>query len=537
MSDFQKENKSTQTPLGQIMDLLYINGSDLAHRAHIDRTMVSRWKNGRLEFSMKSSCFEDIVNVILDINESQNLEILELFFKSVYHREIESRKDLHRCVVAWLLSKDYNMVFNTIETEDGGRRNFLDSSFIPKQGIISTSDRDLSKPSFLSVKDNALSDQDLSASEKQDVCRLATYSIYEGDAGREEAFLQLREVFSSLSDDDRLWGYDMGINPFWGYVMAGLSMHTQNKPELITFHFLGRPTDEIFSMFSNCLPCFFYAKSIAYCTYDKPSLLYDYMYSMKGTTVVTGDYDEKKKGLLYTSVHDDPVMVRAADEFLGKFSHNFRPWLTRIYDWKMDAEYMKPESGNVKNIQYVFIEDIISFTLGFVQEPSLLQISGVTDFQADYILAYCKGSYALLRTFLDSGAVRFVISYESLLKLREKPESTLSAFTGILEREINIPSKLILGQLINFIRKASSFSNVQIALRPPNSRSFLVSCNVWLREDDKAYFFSERDASYRLMTDEYSTIQALFQYCSHFWDILPGICTKTDWILRKLENL
>ena len=53
------------------MDMLYIQGTQLAKLVHVDRTIISRWKNGRAELNMKSAYFEDVVEAILDINEEQ----------------------------------------------------------------------------------------------------------------------------------------------------------------------------------------------------------------------------------------------------------------------------------------------------------------------------------------------------------------------------------------------------------------------------------------------------------------------------------
>ena len=523
MSDFQRMNTNSPTPLAYIMDILYIQGSELAQRAHIDRTMVSRWKNGKLEFSMKSSCFEDIVNAILDINENKGLEILELFFQSVHKREIKTRVELQRCLVAWILEKDYYLDFAQLDSvEDVKKKNWVNERLIPVQ----SSDKD-SVGLAVSLK-----------APDEGVKRTAVYRIYEGDAGRKDAFLQLQELFSSLSDTDRLWGYDTGINPFWGYVMAGLSMYTAHKPELITFHFLGRPTDEIYTMFANSLPCFFYTKSIAYYTYEKQLLLHDYVYSMMGKTVVYGDYDETKKELLYTTVHDDPVVIRGTDTFLQNLPQQFQPWFTRVYDWQKDAGFMVPGETLSSGMQYVLIEDIISFVFGTWGNLSHLKSNDFSENEKEYINSFFKGSRNLLDVFINSGGpVRIVMGYNSFLRLKEQKDVLLTALSRVLGRELYIPSEIIKAYLMLFLQKLNTASHIQIGLRPPNARPFLQACNVWIREDDKGYFFSERDASVRLITKEFTTIQALFQYCGKFWKLLPVNCTQVDWILRKLENL
>ncbi len=37
--------KQSVTPLAYLMDMLYIQGTQLAKMVHVDRTIISRWKN------------------------------------------------------------------------------------------------------------------------------------------------------------------------------------------------------------------------------------------------------------------------------------------------------------------------------------------------------------------------------------------------------------------------------------------------------------------------------------------------------------
>ena len=45
--------KQSVTPLAYLMDMFYIKGTQLAKMVHVDRTIISRWKNGRAELNMK----------------------------------------------------------------------------------------------------------------------------------------------------------------------------------------------------------------------------------------------------------------------------------------------------------------------------------------------------------------------------------------------------------------------------------------------------------------------------------------------------
>ena len=103
--------KQPVTPLAYLMDMLYIQGTQLAKAVHVDRTIISRWKNGRAELNMISQYFSDIVNAILDINKQQGIKTLERFFSSINNAEIQGRDELYEYVARWLVSKDFEKEF------------------------------------------------------------------------------------------------------------------------------------------------------------------------------------------------------------------------------------------------------------------------------------------------------------------------------------------------------------------------------------------------------------------------------------------
>ncbi len=150
--------KPPVTPLAYLMEMLYIQGTQLAEAIHVDRTIISRWKNGRVELNIKSRYFSDIVNAILDINAEQGLKTLERFFSSDGVVKIKGRSELYSCVARWLLTKDFAQKQRKADEEGGPY--------------------------------------------------IASYKIYRGELGKRKAILSFVRTFNSLPAGTKIWGFD-----------------------------------------------------------------------------------------------------------------------------------------------------------------------------------------------------------------------------------------------------------------------------------------------------------------------------------------
>ena len=100
--------KKPATPLAYLMDMLYIQGSQLARTVHVDRTIISRWRNGRVELGPKSPYFEEIIRAIVKVNKERGLNTLERFFSSLEPGiAVDTEQDLESCVSRWLVDREF----------------------------------------------------------------------------------------------------------------------------------------------------------------------------------------------------------------------------------------------------------------------------------------------------------------------------------------------------------------------------------------------------------------------------------------------
>ncbi len=485
------------TPLSYLMDMLYIQGTQLAKMVHVDRTVISRWKNGRTELSMKSAYFDDIVNAVLDINELHGLGTLERFFTSITKKTVSKRKDLHKLVSSWLVSKEFERQFHEADT-GGSLYN-------------------------------------------------ATYKIYRGASGKHDAASYMLEVLESSEEKDTLLCYDTSPDTY-SYEENEHSILPRRIfntfAELSRFcviFFINRPADQIFQTYKRWLPLFLMKHSTIHYTYDTEPPFYNYVYGIKGRLAIVGASHEHDRQNQYTAAYSDPITVSQIDASLENMASTlpqlFRKFETR--DICLDMQDAEMSSMMDKNGgQYIIHQGL-----------PLLNFSGevVEQVIADLNLEFAEERR--LQTFAQNCAVqirriiagndfnRLIIGQERLLRLLEEEKTLVPSLSALLEREVWLDSRYILNAMLDMLDDVANNQNVELALSPPGFDKFLEPADLWVKNHCFAYISGSNDTSSRLMSSEFVTVNAFFMAAEKYWARLPYECMQKKWINEQLKSL
>ncbi len=488
--------KPTTTPLGYLMDMLYIQGTQLAKMVHVDRTVVSRWKNGRTELNMKSGYFDDIVKALLDINEQQGLGTLERFFSSLTQKTVDKRKELQKLVSTWLVSKEFDRQFKETDTT-GSLYN-------------------------------------------------ASYKIFKGISGKWDAMQYMMDVLGSLSDRELLCGYDVSMDipadtRDTGAFQKKLLGVLDRNCEVNLLFFINRPTDEVFYSFEAWLPIFLHRRTSAFFTYDVHAPFYDYIYSIKGKLALVGTSHDNNRANLYTAVYDDPMTLNQIDSYLDSLRGNMKPLYTHLDSHNMRLDYGdSPLFKHFKNAsgQYIMQE---SFPLITFHRDTIQDIIADLELDANEehrLLAFIK-TYALQsrKMFAENEFTRIVFSFEYLQNIKSEPVLEVASFSSLLGRKIMIPTKYLIQETKSLIEFANHSSRIEIALRPTNVEAFLSNSNVWVKNNALYYIVPDNNASVRLISEEFATVNALYAKAEEYWRNLPYECKQQTWISEKIKCL
>ena len=67
-----------------LLNLLKISPSQMAEYLNVDRTLVSKWKNGTRTISINSDYFDKALEFLILKNETLNAKLLENLLSSIY---------------------------------------------------------------------------------------------------------------------------------------------------------------------------------------------------------------------------------------------------------------------------------------------------------------------------------------------------------------------------------------------------------------------------------------------------------------------
>lgn len=488
--------KQPVTPLAYLMDMLYIQGTQLAKAVHVDRTIISRWKNGRAELNMKSQYFSDIVNAILDINKQQGIKTLERFFSSINNAEIQGRDELYEYVARWLVSKDFEKEFKEL---DNG---------------------------------NSLYN--------------ASYKIYKGPSGKREAILYMLKVADSLPGGETIWGYDADSHIFYSgshnsSASQKLFLDAQKKGHrLKTMFYMNRPADQIYNMSEYWLPMFLSPQMEAYYTYDTEVPFYRYIYLIKGKLALVGTNHNDDAADMYTAVYDDPMTVAQFDSYLENHMKGFKPLMKQLFhkdlcdDFKENeiAEFLKKDMN-----QYVNVASSPFISISRETIENVIFEMQLTAAEERKIMRFYRTCNANSKKFLSERHFsRVIFSMEYIHSLLPAHKLEIPVFSSLLGRKAEISSTNIAREIKLFIDETKNDPNVEVALLPYGTEPFLPEVNLWVKENAIAYFSQAADTTVRVLTDEFLSVNTFYSMMEKYWQQLPHRSKEKGWVYDQITR-
>ena len=488
--------KKPATPLAYLMDMLYIQGSQLARTVHVDRTIISRWKNGRVELGPKSPYFEEIIRAIVKANKEQGLNTLERFFSSLEPEiALETEQDLESCVSRWLVDKEFEAKY--ADKESG----------------------------------NSL--------------YTATYKIYKGITGKMDALDDMFNTLASLPKGETFWGYDADSRIFkqnnndTRKIQKRFLEAEKNKTKLITMIYLNRTQEEIYNMFEYWLPILLSTSAKAYYTYDVERPFYDYIYSIKGKQTLVGI--NGTNGETYSAIYTDPMSQRQFDNFLERHLDRFQPLTkslgSRVVCNDFTRENMEGFNRNDTD-QYVIATSMSFLSSGKNIIEGILMDLCLSSEEEHRLIDYYDNCRVGLGQFLSKEKyTRIILSLDYIKSLGQRPVIEVPVFSALLKRKVEVAGKHIIKELVSFLKFVKSDPKVQIALRPPASPELIENLNIWVKDGAAAYFHFDNDLSTRIVTEEFAAVNTFYAMVDKYWDQLPYDSKDKEWVYDQISKI
>lgn len=68
-----------------LLKSLKISPSKMAQALNVDRSLVSKWKNGSRKIDTNAAYFDNAIDYLIERNRELEIEFLEKLFSSIYH--------------------------------------------------------------------------------------------------------------------------------------------------------------------------------------------------------------------------------------------------------------------------------------------------------------------------------------------------------------------------------------------------------------------------------------------------------------------
>ena len=492
-------NKKGQE-LKYVMELLKITGQQLANMINVDRTLVSKWKNGSRPFDISIQYFSKIVEAIIIINEKQNIQTLERFFNEIIPNMNTSNKNwLNHSLSRWLSGAiEYNV------------------------------------PVTIRSNSKALYS--------------ANIDIYRGNSGIRKAIISFFNYALSLPSGQQLLFSDM-YDTTWLIEDKGFLIKWQNMlikilekgHHISIIHNTGRELESITNMVFEYLPIYFSGNITSY-YYQKidsnvssPSIIV-----IKGQLALMSMNSTSNNNDRYTSIYKDPFSISQMENIFSR-RLTVSPKLVDLYNTdnkniiRLTKSIIKLSKKN--DSSYTLTQIPLFTTMTKETLIDVLKENSINSNRIEQILHTHDTINSFFTNCINKYHIRHLYNIFSLKKyaaLEEIPSLELSTYA--LE-PVTISRKYALLHIKNVIAMLIENENFEVSLFPLEKLKMPKKTTISVKQNCFIYSYSHYPNKPHILSSESMVTNGFFYKLKKTWDNIPVINKDKKWVITQLQNL
>jgi len=487
-------------PLSYIMEILNISGQQLADILLVDRSLVSKWKNGSRPFNASISHFNNAILAFIKFNEQQNIQILERFFKQVIPTlDISAENWLNQALRMWLSG--------TLDCE---------APIINKKNIK---------------------------------CLYSTYiDIYSGNSGIQNAFLALFDyalslppgqqlLFSDFTDIEWLLE-DQHFKTLWQQKLLEI---LEKGHYISIIHNTGRTAKNLSGILFKWLPLYFYKNltSHYYQQIDKnasaPSV-----YIIKGHYALMSMCSTNNEKDRYTAIYKDFFSISQMENiFHNRLTHSKE--LVSLYDYssKNVKNFFNNISlyGEKKDDSYFFTPIPIFASM---HSNTLLHV-----LKDNKVNESCINKIMDIHSFINNFFIQSVTKYNirhfhdlySLKRYSELVEIPSLELSTISNQKIMISKKHCHLHISNLIKLLEDNENYNVSLYSFDKLNFPRKISLWVKQNCFVYSYSHLEKKPHVLSYESMITTGFFSNFETIWNHIPIVNKDKTWVISQLKKL
>lgn len=488
--------------LACLMECFNITGRELANSLHVDYTLVSKWKNSKRPFSVRSNYIKKITDYFLSLDSiTGSKRIKEILME--YYPEIDSEP-----------SKAYSSYLCRWLTEAPQAATHISS---------------------------------ITGSENKNMYT-ASFAVYNGNDGRREAVLNFLDYAISLpegqqllliSREDMSWMVeDHRFLDTWKRKMTEV-IHNKNKITVI--HTVDRNAQELAPILMQWMPLHMTGSIDPwYNPQYTDTALKSTLFIIEGAAVITGMTAEGFSKQRYTSFNVDPFTVAHCESVFKLLLSKCRP-LLEIYPLSSPYQLYKRihEAENKSSNSFLHARLPMLSTMPETTLRDILSENNIDPKSSDKCLSIHLQSSLFLHRNLQHCRYRHIYDLNSLEQMAASERVNyydLSVLTGC---EINVSRKHFREHLQNLLNLLENYEGFEVALiSNPDPQKQLF--NLWIKENSIVLASTTEPSQMLLFAASYiepTIVNAFFQYYQNIWNSIPRIYRKKEWVVETLKRL
>lgn len=486
--------------LSYVMELLNISGQKLADNLMVSRSLVSKWKNGKLPFNPSIYHFENVVDVIIKINNKQQVKNLERFIEQLIPNiDKNSPKWVQKYLRLWLAGN--------LDVKETIVKNDSDSS------LYNTN-----------------------------------IKVYQGNQGKRDAFTEFFNYLLELppgqeilfSDmEDMSWLFES--KQFMLYWKSMMISAIKNNHKLNIVHNTGRDITSIAKIIFSWLPLYFSGNIQSH---FYPNIDYSItpltIYVIKDHIAIMSLCPLGNPKDRYTTVYKDPLSVKQMEKIF-KVRYEKSEILVDVFDSsKSSLERLTKKiltAGRRLDDIYAYVPTPVYSTMNHETLLAVLNDNNLPSSVIDMAMTIHHEFHEAFIKNLKKYNCRQFHDIDTIRQYMEKPESICLELSSIAQSPITVSNKLFKKHMEYIIKLLDTYPNFQIALIPFDTTPVPTNTNVWVKQNCLIYAYPQTNGRAVVLSTESMTVYGFFEKLDLLWTNTPLVNKDITWVKEQFRKL
>jgi len=485
--------------LSILMKTFGILGKDLSEILHVDSSLVSKWRVGRRKLKSKSIYVEKIVDLVMELDRSNN-------FNNVYK----------------LLANNYKNIQSSSENEI---KLFL------KSWLTSESSEDQKDSQFNKLKSMNRVD-------------MGIFYKFHGSEGRRQAIMFMVDYAINHAPGIERFSYTRE-SADWFYEDKEFLDKWKEKNCLFlkngNFIKVIHPVDRTYKNTAISILSWIrlhmtgMTRALYIPNYVEGSPMFSFFLIPDHLAIFSMYSNEYSKDLI-TYLTNDATFLESIKDVIQDFFDKSIPMFKR-YRFESNKDFSNDliDILKAKKVKYFYCSTFLFLPLSESLIKEILEYNNNTS--QKQISRYIE-LYGIISRLNLSSLSRYLINLERLQEKLNSDNIVLDSFSFIMGETISVSKELFVKVVTEVNKYIQKIDNIEVGITDSPLLYDLDNINVLTQENTCSNFFcADQEIPLFLMTKELTVVSSLFFELEKVWRSIPSLNRNKEFVCNKIQEL